>query len=84
MSPQTLTSYSRSASLGTRKRDKYHQELILFLRPFVLTNDAAVDNVEPLRTLEKLPSRDEIKEQLDPSFVAPPKSVIDRILPAQV
>lgn len=67
--------------LGTRKRDKYHQELIFFLRPQILTNNAGHDNAPVMKQVDKLPTRDEIKQQLDPNYVPPPKSVIDRILP---
>lgn len=66
--------------LGSRKRDKYHQELIFFLRPQVLTNNAGHDNAPVLKQVEQLPTRDEIKQQLDPNYVPPQKSVIDRIL----
>ncbi len=67
--------------LGRRTRDKYRQELIFFIRPVVLTNNASVDNVETLNRLETLPTRDEIKGQLDPKFQPPKKPVLDRILP---
>lgn len=66
---------------GARRKDKFRQELIFFLRPTVLTNNTAIDNAEVMRRLESLPTRDAIKQQLDPSYQPPKQSVIDRILP---
>lgn len=66
---------------GARRKDKYRQELIFFLRPTVLTNNAAVDNAEIMRRIDLLPTRDTIKQQLDPSYQPPKQSAIDRILP---
>ncbi len=65
---------------GSRKTQKNRQELIFFLRPYVLTTNATVDNAEAMKRLEGLPTRDQIKEKLDPKFVAPPASVLDRLL----
>ncbi len=67
--------------LGSRHKDKYHQELIFFLRPTVLTDNALVDNAETMKTVEKLPTRDQIRSQLDPKYQPPKKSVLDKILP---
>jgi general secretion pathway protein D len=66
---------------GARSRSKSHQELIFFLRPTVLTNNPAVDNVDALNRLERLPTKDEIKAHLDPNYIAPKKPLLDRILP---
>ncbi|MEY4939305.1 MAG: hypothetical protein RIQ93_1040 [Verrucomicrobiota bacterium] len=66
---------------GSRKKDRYHQELIFFLRPQILTNNPATDNADTMRKVDQLPTRDEIKQQLDPNFQPAPKSVLDRILP---
>ena len=66
---------------GSRRRDNFRQELIFFLRPTVLVNDPAVDNSETLKRVEQLPTRDLIKQQLDPTYKIPEKSVLDRILP---
>ena len=66
---------------GARRKDNYRQELIFFLRPTVLTNEPAIDNAEAMRRVERLPTRDLIKEQLDPTHKVPPQSVLDRILP---
>ncbi len=65
---------------GSRKAQTNRQELIFFLRPYVLTTNATVDNAEAMKRLEGLPTRDQIKEKLDPKFVAPPASVLDRLL----
>ncbi|MEX2044077.1 MAG: secretin N-terminal domain-containing protein [Opitutus sp.] len=66
--------------LGARRRQNYRQELIFFLRPTVLTNNPAIDNAEAMQQVERFPTRDQIKEQLDPNFVAPPKRLLDQIL----
>lgn len=66
---------------GARRKNKFRQELIFFLRPTVLTNNTALDNAEVMHRLEALPNRDAVKRQLDPNHVPPPKgSVLDRIL----
>lgn len=66
---------------GSRRSDNYRQELIFFLRPMVLTNTPAVDNAEALQRLEKLPSKDDIKEQLDPKFERPKPTLLEKVLP---
>ena len=66
---------------GPRKKEKSHQELIFFLRPTVLTNNPTIDNADTMLRLERLPTRDEIKQQLDPNYQVPAKSILDRILP---
>jgi len=66
---------------GSRTKNKSHQELIFFMRPTVLTNDPQTDNAETMQRLEKLPTRDQIKSHLDPTFEAPKKSILDQILP---
>ncbi|MDO8542520.1 MAG: secretin N-terminal domain-containing protein [Opitutaceae bacterium] len=68
---------------GARNKQQYRQELIFFLRPVVLTNDPNVDNADALRRIDRLPNRDDIKQQLDPNFQPPPPSpyLLDRILP---
>jgi general secretion pathway protein D len=67
--------------LGPRKKEKSHQELIFFLRPTVLTNNPTVDNAEILKRVDKLPTREEIKQNLDPNYQPPKPSLIDRIMP---
>ncbi|HVU34270.1 MAG TPA: secretin N-terminal domain-containing protein [Opitutaceae bacterium] len=66
--------------LGPRKKEVSHQELIFFLRPTVLTNNPAIDNAETMKQVEKLPTHEEIKSALDPNYVAPKKSILDKIL----
>ena len=66
---------------GERTRSKNVQELVFFLRPTVLTNQAAVDNAEALKRVEEFPMRDAVKKELNPNYVPPKTSVIDRILP---
>ena len=66
---------------GSRRKFKGRQELIFFLRPTVLTNNPTIDNAETMKRIETLPTRDQIKNELDPNYVVPKKSVIDRILP---
>lgn len=64
---------------GSRGKRSYRQELIFFLRPTVLTMNMEKDNAEIMKRVEKLPQRDEIKQQLDPNYQPPPKSIIDRV-----
>lgn len=66
---------------GSRKREKSHQELIFFLRPTLITNNATTDNAETMKRVERLPTRDEIKQHIDPSFQPPPRTIMDRIFP---
>jgi hypothetical protein len=40
-----------------------------------------VDNAEALKRVETWPSRDLIKREIDPNYVAPKKSVLEQILP---
>lgn len=65
--------------LGSRKKEKSHQELIFFLRPTVLTNNALFDNAETLKRLERLPTKEEIKQHLYPDYQPPPPSALERI-----
>lgn len=68
--------------LGQRHKDQYHQELVLFIRPTILTDNAAIDNAETLKNVDQLPTRDEIKSQLDPNYQPPKKHpILDKILP---
>ncbi len=65
--------------LGGRTREESRVELIFFLRPVVLTNTPA-DNAAAMKQLEQLPNKDAVRQQLDPNYVPPEKSVIDKIL----
>ncbi len=67
--------------LGSRSRGRTVSELIFFLRPTVLTNSPVIDNADALKRIERWPSRDEIKRELDPNYVAPPKTVLEKLLP---
>ena len=66
---------------GPRTRNTGRQELVFFLRPTVLTNNANVDNAETMKRVEQLPTRDAIKSELDPNFRPVPQSMLDKILP---
>ena len=68
---------------GPRRKSSNRQELIFFLRPTVLTNAAAVDNAETMKRVDQLPTRDAIKDELNPVYTPPTsnRSVLDRILP---
>lgn len=67
--------------LGARRKEKSRQELIFFLRPTVLTNNPTVDNAEVMERVERLPTREDIKQQLDRTYQPTKPSVLDRILP---
>lgn len=67
--------------LGARRKQNYRQELIFFLRPTVLTNNPAIDNAPAMQQVERFPTRDLIKQQLDPNYEPPPKRLLDQILP---
>jgi hypothetical protein len=53
---------------------------VFFVRPVVLTNSPAIDNADAYRRIDSWPSRDEVKKEIDPSYVAPPRSAVDRLL----
>jgi general secretion pathway protein D len=66
--------------LGSRQRSQTRTELLFFLRPHMLTNTPA-DNAPAFKRIDELPQRDAIHQQLDPNYVPPPKSILDKILP---
>lgn len=66
---------------GSRTRSKNRNELVIFVRPTVLTNNPTVDNAEALKRVQEFPSRDQVRGALDPNYVAPKESVLDKILP---
>jgi general secretion pathway protein D len=67
---------------GPRTKGDARQELVFFLRPTVLSNSPAIDNAEALKRIEKLPTRDTIKGELDPNYVPPAQaSTLGKILP---
>ncbi len=57
--------------LGYRARNYKRTELVVFIRPVVLTNTPA-DNEQALRAIDSMPHKDEIREKLDPTYKAPP------------
>ena len=65
---------------GSRTKDNKHTELILFLRPTVLTNNADTDNAETMRRVDQLPTKNDIRTELDPNYVAPKPTLIEKIL----
>jgi len=58
--------------LGARKRGKNRSELVVFIRPTVLTNTQA-DNEAALKQIDSMPDPGAIRQKLDPSYV-PPKT----------
>jgi general secretion pathway protein D len=66
--------------LGSRSKGTTTTELIFFLRPTVLTNSSAIDNAEALRRINEWPSRDAVKREIDPNYVAPKKSALEKVL----
>lgn len=56
--------------LGARSRGKERTELIVFIRPTVLTNTAA-DNVEVMKRIDTMPDPAPIRQKLDPNYVPP-------------
>ncbi len=66
--------------LGSRSRGETNSELVFFLRPTVLTNSPTIDNADAIKRIEAWPSRDEVKHELDPNYVAPPKTALEKIL----
>jgi general secretion pathway protein D len=65
--------------LGPRTNNNSRTDLIFFLRPTVLTNTAA-DNVDAFKRVDSLPQKDQIKKEIDPTYVAPKKTLIDKVL----
>jgi general secretion pathway protein D len=67
--------------LGARTREDQRTDLLFFLRPIVLTNTAA-DNAEALKRVNGFEpnQKDPLKEKLDPNYVPPKKTVIDKML----
>jgi general secretion pathway protein D len=58
--------------LGARTRKKNRSELVVFIRPTVLTNTPA-DNVDALKQIDTMPEGGQIHQTLDPKYV-PPKT----------
>ncbi len=64
---------------GTRTRENRHQELVFFLRPTILTNSPR-DNAETMKHVDALPTREEIRKEIDPNFVPPKQSLLQKVL----
>jgi len=67
--------------LGSRSKGDTVSELVFFVRPVVLANNPVLDNAEALRRVDAWPSKDEVRKELDPRFVPPKKSLLEKILP---
>ncbi len=67
--------------LGSRSKGETVSELVFFVRPVVLANNPVLDNSEALRRVDAWPSKDEVRKELDPRFVPPKKSLLEKILP---
>lgn len=65
---------------GSRRKSESRQELVFFLRPTVLVNNPAIDNAETMKRIDALPSRDAIRNALDPNYELPKPSALDRPL----
>lgn len=65
---------------GSRSRQNRHQELVFFLRPTILTNSPR-DNAETMKHVDALPTRDEIRKEVDPNYVPPKESIFKKLLP---
>ena len=58
--------------LGSRSRNYKRTELVVFIRPVVLSNTSA-DNEQAMKDIDQMPHKDDIRQKLDPSYV-PPKT----------
>ena len=56
-------------------------ELVFFVRPVVLANNPVLDNSEAMRRVDAWPSKEEVRKELDPRYVPPKKSLLEKILP---
>jgi general secretion pathway protein D len=65
---------------GSRTKDKRQVELIFFLRPTILTNDSTADNAPILKRVDELPTKDQIRREIDPTYVSPKPSILQQIL----
>jgi general secretion pathway protein D len=63
--------------LGGRTNGKNRIELVIFLRPVVLTN-TPTDNLEAMKRVDTLEQKELVRERLDPSYVPPKKSIIEK------
>jgi len=58
--------------LGRRTRSKQRTDLVMFIRPTILTNTPA-DNAAAMKEVDTMPEPGEIRQKLDPNYV-PPKT----------
>ena len=63
--------------LGGRTNAKNRIELIIFLRPVVLTNSPS-DNSDALKRVDTLEQKELVRQRLDPSYVPPKKNIIQK------
>jgi len=64
--------------LGTRTRSMSRTELVIFIRPTVLTNTLA-DNEQAMKQIDAMPDAGAIRQALDPKYV-PPKPPLSKKL----
>lgn len=65
--------------LGARSNNKNRIELVIFLRPVVLTNTAR-DNDEAMKRIDTLDQKELVKQRLDPAYVPPKKTIVEKVL----
>jgi len=65
--------------LGGRTNNKNRVELVIFLRPVVLTNTVA-DNLDAMRRVETLDQKELVKQRLDPTYVPKPPTLLEKVL----
>ena len=66
---------------GSRNKEDQRTEVIVFIRPVVLTGTAAVDNASTLKRVDALETREAILKEIDPKYQPPPKTLLEKILP---
>jgi general secretion pathway protein D len=66
--------------LGARERTQSRTELIIFIRPIVLTNTPA-DNEAAMKEIDSLPDKDAIRQALDPKYVPPKEPFYKKHIP---
>jgi general secretion pathway protein D len=65
--------------LGARTNNKNRVELVIFLRPVIITNTPA-DNAEAMRRVETLDQRELVKQRLNPNYVPKPPTLLEKVL----
>lgn len=64
--------------LGGRTKAKNRVELVIFLRPVVLTNTPA-DNANAMDRVNSLEQKELVKQRLDPTYVPKPPTLIEKV-----